>query len=61
MKEFKKIKKPTKKDLKKFSRSANKFVRDYKEKKNIEFSGIAEEKINDKTQIFYDDMKFLVK
>ncbi len=61
MKEFKQIKKPTMKDVKKFNRTANKVVRDYEQKNNIEFTGKAQENLYDITQIFFDDMKFLVK
>jgi len=61
MKEFKEIKKPTMKDVKKFNRQANKLVRDYEQKNNIEFTGKAGDNLYDITSLFYDDMKFLVK
>ena len=61
MKEFKEIKKPTMKDVKKFNRSANKVVRDYEQKNNIEFTGKAGDNLYDITSLFFDDMKFLVK
>jgi len=61
MKEFKEIKKPTMKDVKKFNRTANKVVRDYEQKNNIEFIGKAGENLYDITSLFFDDMKFLVK